>query len=305
MRIHHGLPAERLPAAGLTIGSFDGLHLGHQAVIGQVARRAAELGLRRALITFEPHPRCVLDPENCPKNITTLDEKLRLLDQLGVDDAIVLLFTRDLAAQSAADFMAALLASVDVRVLVTGHDFALGRGREGDLAWLRDFSAGRGLELDVLEPQHVEGRELHSSEIRRLITLGDVDRANRLLGREFSLQGIVEHGHRIGRGLGFPTLNVSVTPNKLVPGAGVYAGRARVGAETFKAAIGVGYRPTFGGTDLTVEAYLLDYEGDLYQRRVEVAFAARLRDEVKFESPEALAEQMRRDVGDTRRLLDG
>ena len=305
MRIHHGLPAERLPAAALTIGSFDGLHLGHQAVIEHLGRRASELGLRRALVTFEPHPRCVLDPENCPKNITTLDEKLRLLEQLGVDEAVVLLFTRDLAGQSAADFMAALLASVDVRVLVTGHDFALGRGREGDLDWLGDFCAGHGLELDVLEPQRLDGRELHSSDIRRLVTLGDVDQANRLLGREFALQGMVEHGHRIGRGLGFPTLNVSVTPNKLVPGAGVYAGRARVGAQTFMAAIGVGYRPTFGGTDLTVEAYLLDYEGDLYQQRVEVAFTARLRDELKFESPEALAEQMRRDVEETRRLLDG
>jgi len=305
LRIHHGLPAERLPAAALTIGSFDGLHLGHQAVIEHLGRRASELGLRRALVTFEPHPRCVLDPENCPKNITTLDEKLRLLEQLGVDEAVVLLFTRDLAGQSAADFMAALLASVDVRVLVTGHDFALGRGREGDLDWLGDFCAGHGLELDVLEPQRLDGRELHSSDIRRLVTLGDVDQANRLLGREFALQGMVEHGHRIGRGLGFPTLNVSVTPNKLVPGAGVYAGRARVGAQTFMAAIGVGYRPTFGGTDLTVEAYLLDYEGDLYQQRVEVAFTARLRDELKFESPEALAEQMRRDVEETRRLLDG
>ena len=199
--------------------------------------------------------------------------------------------------------MARLLASMELRLLVTGHDFALGHKREGDLDWLRGFCPEHGIELDPLEPLLVDGQELHSSEIRRLVTLGDVDEANRLLGREFALQGMVEHGHRIGRGLGFPTLNLSVAPNKLVPGPGVYAGRARLGAESFKAAIGVGYRPTFGGTDLTVEAYLLDVDRDLYQQRVELAFTARLRDEVKFASPEALAEQMRRDVEDTRRAL--
>ena len=245
----------------------------------------------------------MLDPDHCPKSITTLDEKLRLLDALGVDDAIVLLFNRELASLTAADFMKRLLASMDLRLLVTGHDFALGRGREGDLHWLTRFGSEHGIEVVALQPLELDGQELHSSEIRRLVTLGDVDQANRLLGREFSMQGIVEHGHEIGRGLGFPTLNLSVAPNKLVPGPGVYAGRARIGQESFKAAIGVGYRPTFGGTDLTVEAYLLDVDRDLYQQRVELAFTARLRDEVKFASPEQLAEQMRQDVEATRRLL--
>lgn len=304
MRIHHGLPEDRLPPAVLTIGSFDGLHLGHQAVIRHLVERARTADLRPALITFEPHPRCVLDPDHCPKSITTLEEKLHLLEALGVEEAIVLLFNRELAALTAEEFMARLLEAMELRVLVTGHDFALGRGREGDLAWLRGFGARHGVEVDAMEAQSLEGRELHSSEIRRLVTLGDVDQANRLLGREYSLQGMVEHGHRIGRELGFPTLNVSVAPNKLVPGAGVYAGRALVGGEIFKAAIGVGYRPTFGGTDLTVEAYLLDVDRDLYQQRVEVAFTARLRDEVKFASAAELAEQMRRDVDETRRLLD-
>jgi riboflavin kinase/FMN adenylyltransferase len=247
----------------------------------------------------------VLDPENCPQSITTLDEKLRLLQGLGVEHAIVILFNRDLAGQPAAEFMGHLLASMQLRLLVTGHDFALGRGREGNLEWLRRFGAEHGFGLDPLPAQAVAGRELHSSDIRRLITAGDVDHAGRLLGRDYSLQGMVEHGHQIGRGLGFPTLNVSVAPNKLVPGPGVYAGRARVGEEVFSAAVGVGYRPTFGGTDLTVEAYLLDFDRDLYQQRVEVAFVARLRDEVKFASPTALVEQMRQDVEDTRRVLGG
>jgi riboflavin kinase / FMN adenylyltransferase len=304
VKIHHGLPESRLGRAALTIGSFDGLHLAHQAVIRQLTELAADRGLTRALITFEPHPRCVLDPDHCPKNITTLDEKLRLLEELGVEDAIVLLFNRELAGLAAADFMARLLSAMDLRLLVTGHDFALGRGREGDLAWLRDFCGEHDIAVQALDPLLVNGQELHSSEIRRLVTLGDVDQANRLLGRDYSLQGVVEHGHQVGRDLGFPTLNISVAPNKLVPGPGVYAGRARVGGELFKSAIGVGYRPTFGGTDLTVEAYLLDFDRDLYQQRVEVTFAARLRDEVKFATPEALAEQMRRDVDETRRVLD-
>lgn len=285
--------------AALTIGSFDGLHLGHQALISRVAD--GDLG--RVLVTFEPHPRCVLDPDNCPKTITSLEEKLRLLDELGIEDAIVLLFTRELANVPADEFMARLLGSVQLRRLVTGPDFALGRGREGNVEWLRRHGAEHDYDVETIEPVLVEGKELHSSEIRRLVTLGDVDAANRLLGREFALLGTVEHGHQVGRGLGFPTVNVSIAPNKLVPGAGVYAGRARVGGDVYKAAIGVGYRPTFGGTDLTVEAYLLDFEGDLYQQRVEIAFTAHLRDEVKFTSPAELAEQMRRDVDDTRRLL--
>lgn len=224
---------------------------------------------------------------------------------MGVEHAIVLLFNRELAGVSAVDFMGRLQASMELRLLVTGHDFALGRGREGDLDWLRRYGGDHDIEVESLQPLLVDGKELHSSEIRRLITLGDVDQANRLLGRNYSLHGIVEQGHQIGRRLGFPTLNLSVAPNKLVPGPGVYAGRARVGGESFKAAIGVGYRPTFGGTDLTVEAYLLDFDRDLYQQKVEVAFAGRLRDEVKFASPDALAAQMQRDVEDTRRMLDG
>jgi riboflavin kinase/FMN adenylyltransferase len=300
VKVHHGLPDERLPAAALTIGSFDGLHLGHQAVIG-----ALDGGPRRVVMTFEPHPRCVLDPDSCPKSITSLDEKLRLLERLGVDDAIVLLFTKELAGRSAAEFMASVLAAVDLRRLVVGPDFALGHGRQGDVAWLRQHGAEHGYELVVAEPLSVRGQEVHSSEIRKLVTVGDVAGAARLLGRDFSLLGIVEHGHRVGRELGFPTLNLSLAPNKLVPGPGVYAGRARVGDDSWAAAIGVGYRPTFGGTDLTVEAYLLDFEGDLYQRRVEVSFAARLRDEVKFANAAELAHQMAADVEATRRLLNG
>lgn len=301
MRVHHGLPEERLSRAAVTIGSFDGVHLGHQAVIRQVRESA---GLTPVVITFEPHPRCVLDPDRCPQSITSLDEKLRLFEPLGVEHAIVLLFTRELAGLPAAEFMDRLLGAVGLRRLVTGHDFALGHGREGDLAWLRAHGAQHGYEVESIEPLAADGREVHSSEIRRLVTLGEVEAAAALLGRDFALNGIVEQGHQVGRKLGFPTLNLSVAPNKLVPGPGVYAGRARSGAGTYKAAIGVGYRPTFGGTDLTIEAYLLDFEGDLYQQRVEVSFARRLRDELKFASADELARQMARDVEDTRGLLD-
>ena len=300
MRVHHGLPDERLPPAALTIGSFDGVHLGHQAVIRRVVDSG---GLTPVLITFEPHPRCVLDPDHCPKSITTLEEKLRLFEPLGIEHAVVLLFTRDLAAQSAGDFMGRLLDAVDLRRLVTGHDFALGHKREGDLDWLRGHAAEHGYEVDSIGPLAAAGSEVHSSEIRRLVTLGEVEPAAALLGREFSLVGTVEQGHQVGRQLGFPTANVSVTANKLVPGTGVYAGRARQGERTWAAAIDVGYRPQFGGTDLTIEAFLLDFEGDLYQQRMEVAFTARLRDDAKFASTEDLVAQMRRDVEETRRIL--
>lgn len=303
MRRYFGLPETRLGPTALAVGSFDGVHRGHRAVLDRLRSVARSLDLAPAWITFDPHPRCVLDPVNCPQQITTLDERLSLVKLLGVEHAIVLAFTRALAGLSADEFMERLLAAMELRRLVVGYDFALGRGRSGDVRWLREHGRRHGYDVDEVPPYRLDGEEVHSSDVRRLLTLGEVEAANRLLGREFALAGLVEPGDRIGREIGWPTVNLAVPPAKLVPGHGIYAGWATGPAGEHQAAISVGYRPTFDKTDLRVEAYLLDFDGDLYQQRLELRFVARLREQAKFRDARALSEQIARDVADTREVL--
>jgi riboflavin kinase/FMN adenylyltransferase len=283
----------------LTVGSFDGVHLGHLDVIARTISGAKAAGSQPALITFEPHPRCVLDPANCPQAITTLQEKLALIAEAGIEHAIVLRFDRELAGLSPQEFIDRLSASMEIRRWVIGFDFAFGRGRTGNPEWLRSH----GFEVDVVPPFRFEGRELHSSEVRRLIIRGEVEMANRLLGREYSMSGPVEAGDQVGRQLGFPTANIGIEPNKLVPALGAYAGRARGQEGEFVAALSVGYRPTFGGTQLRVEAFLLDFEGDLYQKRLELRFVRYLHPDIKFPTPDDLVRQLKQDVADTRQIV--
>ena len=299
MIVHQGLPEEPIGKAAVAIGSFDGLHLGHQHLLARLKEEAAGLGARSVVITFEPHPRCVLEPAKCPKSLTTIEERLGLLHQEGLDDGVVLKFTPQVAALSAAEFMAELGGSMEVAAIVCGPDFGVGRGRQGNPEWLR----ANGYRVRVVEPYLFEGAELHSSEIRRLLGEGDVPGANRLLGRPFVLRGTVEHGAEVGRGLGFPTANLAVQLNKLIPAQGIYAARVRSKFGRHLGALSIGYRPTFGGDRLSVEVFLIDFEGDLYGSQLEVAFAARLRDEERYESAEQLAEAIARDVEETRRLL--
>ena len=283
----------------LTIGSFDGVHLGHLDVIKHAIASARALEAQPTLITFEPHPRCVLDPANCPQSITTLQEKLALLEAAGLEHAIVLRFDRELASLSPQEFVDRLSTVMELRSWVIGYDFAFGRGRTGSASWLHEH----GHHVEVVSPFKVDGHDLHSSEVRRLITAGEIDHANRLLGREYSMAGPVEAGERVGRQLGFPTANIGVEPNKLIPALGAYAGRARAPEGDFVAALSVGYRPTFGGTQLRVEAFLLDFEGDLYQKRLELHFVRYLHPDIKFPTTDDLVHRLHQDVADTRRIV--
>lgn len=311
MRTRFGLVPPRIerPCA-LSIGSFDGVHEGHRAVI-QRLREVADAERGAAVwVTFDPHPRCVLDPANCPPQITTLEERLEQVERLGVDDAIVVEFTRELAGWPAEEFMRRVLETMELRQLVVGYDFALGRARAGNTAWLREHGRDHGYQVTVVAPVGAGpgGDEVHSSEVRRLLTLGEVRHAALLLGRPYSLRGPVEQGDHIGRTIGFPTANLAVPPAKLVPARGIYAGWARdLSTEPtvrHQAAISIGYRPTFDKTELRVEAFLLDFEGDLYEHRLEFELVSRLRGEVKFASVEELVQAMHRDVAETRRVLN-
>ena len=281
------------------------MHLGHVDVIQRLVAAAKKEKAQPALITFEPHPRCVLDPANCPQSITTLQEKLALIESHGIEHAIVLRFDRALSGLSPQEFVDQLAAVMDVRRWVIGFDFAFGHERRGNADWLREH----GIAVDVVPPFHrgprdeVAGEALHSSEVRRLVTVGEMEMANRLLGREYSMSGPVEAGDKVGRSLGFPTANIGIEPNKLVPALGAYAGRARAPEGDFIAALSVGYRPTFGGTQLRVEGFLLDFEGDLYQQRLEFRFVRYLHPDIAFPTVDDLVQQLKRDVADTRRIV--
>jgi riboflavin kinase/FMN adenylyltransferase len=299
-----GFPAPgALGPSHATIGTFDGIHRGHQALLKSLIAGARAAGGASVLVTFEPHPRCVLDPDHCPPNLTTLDEKTWLLDQLGLDHVVVIPFTPQVAALSAAVFMQRLLRGMDVRHMVVGENHRFGHGQRGDSAFLRRLGARHGFTVDVA-PTVLRGREpISSSRIRRLVLLGQVRAAAQLLGRDYFVRSTVEHGAKRGRQLGFPTANLRIAPNKLIPPNAIYASRVDLDGQTYGGATSIGFRPTFGGNTLTVEVFVLDFDGDLYDKLVTVWLVHRLRAEKKFATVPALQQQMARDVENARRIL--
>ena len=299
MILHQGLPEQPIGNVVLAVGSFDGVHLGHQELLRRLTVLAGEGLGQTTVVTFEPHPRCVVEPAKCPKSLTTIEEKLGLLAGSGVAHGVALKFTPALAALTADEFMASLGRSMTIRRIVCGADFAFGNRRQGNPEWLSDH----GFPVEVVPPYRLDGVELHSSEIRRRLGAGDIPGANRLLGRPFVLRGTVEHGAEVGRGLGFPTANLAVQLNKLVPAPGIYAVRVRSPFGDHPGALDIGFRPTFGGDRLTIEVFLLDFEGDLYGAQLEVSFVQRIRDEETYASAADLAAAIGRDVAETRRIL--
>ncbi len=297
------------PAAGalgpshVTIGTFDGVHRGHQALLKPLIAGARAAGAASVLVTFEPHPRCVLDPDHCPPNLSTLDEKAWLLDQLGLDHMIVIPFTPQLAALSAAAFMQRLLRGMQVRHMVVGEHHRFGHGQRGDSALLRRLGTRHGFTVEVAPTVLRGGEPISSSRIRRLVLLGQLRAAAQLLGRDYFIRSTVEHGAKRGRQLGFPTANMRVEPNKLIPPNAIYASRVDIDAQPYGGATSIGFRPTFGGNTLTVEVFVLDFDGDLYGKLITVRFVHRLRAEKRFATVPALQQQMARDVENARRIL--
>jgi riboflavin kinase/FMN adenylyltransferase len=305
MRVDGGMVARTEGDAPVvvTIGNFDGVHVGHTALLSRVQSRATKVGAESALLTFDPHPRCVLDPVHCPQSLTTVGEKTALLAENGLDRLVVLPFTRAVSAWGAEQFCDMLLATFDLRALVVGHDFALGHKRQGNIAFLRDYASRHGFEVEVVDAVHVGSEVVSSSRVRALLGEGDVRGGASLLGRLHFMDAVVEHGEEVGRHLGFPTANLCIATEKCLPAPGVYAMWVRVDGEWRAAATNVGYRPTFGGDRLTVEAFLLDFSGDLYGREVRAAFVERLREERAYPSVDELVTQIGRDVEQVRVLL--
>lgn len=319
MQVIHGDIAPTVPhgPSAVTIGAYDGVHLGHRAVIGEVRRLAAERALMTVVVTFDRHPARTVRPDAAPKLLTDLDQKLELLADCGVDATYVIRFDEERAAESAEDFVDDVLVSrLDARFVVVGDDFRFGHRRAGDVDLLRDMGRSRGFAVEGLEllgaaelgSGDAGDVEISSTLIRGLLSEGDVAAAAQHLGRPHEVRGVVERGDgRGGADLGFPTANLRIDPEIQLPAVGVYAGRFRRADGTIlDAAISLGHRPTFyerpSGEPL-LECHLLDFAGDLYGEAVAVRFVERIRSEERFDSAAALIEKMTEDVERVRTIL--
>lgn len=305
MRVDFGLPARGVgdPPVALTIGNFDGVHRGHRALLDALVSDARGRNGEAVVMTFDPHPRCVLDPDNCPQQITTLDEKRDVLASLGVDRLVVLEFTRELSQWTADHFCSQLLAAFPLARLVVGHDFALGHKRQGNIPFLRDFGAAHGFDVVTVDALSDAGEVVSSSLVRAALFGGDLPRAAELLGRPYFVDAWIEHSDSVDRSSGHTSAHLGITPGKCLPARGVYATWLRVHGQWRAAATNVGYGPTFGHDRLAVEALLLDFDGDLYRQKIRAAFVSRLRDERRFTGVAELTTQIADDVERARAAL--
>lgn len=305
MRIFRGL--EELPkrprAAAVTIGNFYAVHRGHLALVRRVHRLAEQTGGVRTVVTFEPHPGEVLHGQS-PELLVTPERKLELLEAAGVQQVLVLPFTREFSTVEPEEFLErTLLRSVNMKALVVGANFRFGHFARGDVTMLRSFARDAGFTFATVRLAQVLGRSISSTAIRHALGEGDLEWANKALGRPYSLPGRVVRGTGRGRKLGYPTANLQPEKNLCVPGHGIYAGHFLVEGHTLPSAISIGTNPTFGSGPSSVEAYVLDFDKELYGVPAEIEFNLRLRDHVAFAGPDELREAISRDVEGTRNLL--
>ncbi len=286
----------------LTIGAFDGIHLGHQHLLKRLIQRA-QPGCQPGVITFSNHPATVLRPDYQVSYISTPQDKIDLIKTQGVELVISLEFTRELSQIGADEFVQMLVGSLHMKGLVIGPDFAFGKGRQGNEAFLKDAGEQLGFWVETVEPLILDGSAVRSRRIRESITEGDISTVNQLLGRNFRLSGEVVKGDKRGRELGFPTANLSLPTEIIVPGDGIYATWAVINGNHHPAATSIGIRPTFGLTERLVEVYVLDFDADIYGQTIGVEFVEKLRDQETFPNVEALVRQVNQDVADARTAL--
>ena len=287
----------------MTIGTYDGVHLGHQALIGRQTAQAARLALPSVLLTFEPMPREYFAPDDPPARLTTLRERLAILASLGLNYTWLLRFGERLRNLSADGFAEFLARDVRARLVVVGHDFRFGKHGAASAPMLAVAGKRLGFEVEVLPPVTQDGERISSSAVRAALRRADFAGAQRLLGRPYSMRARVMRGTRLGRELGFPTANLPLRRLR-APLAGIFAVRVHgAGAGALPGVASLGTRPTVGGTEALLEAHVFDFSADLYGREIEVEFAAKLRDEERFATLEALTAQMQRDAQQARRIL--
>lgn len=286
---------------GVTIGVLDGVHRGHQHLAAVLVERARADGLATVALTFNPHPRTVLRPGTAVTYLTSLEERVELLQGLGLDSVGVLAFTSELAQLSAEDFLSLLVEELEMRLLVVGPDFALGRNRAGTIGVMRQIGERLGFRVEVAPLLAEEDEKVGSSAIRQALAEGNVGRVGRLLGRPFSLRGPVVMGDRRGRTLGFPTANIAIGLDRALPAYGIYVTRAYVRENSHESCTSIGIRPTFDVEPRpVVETYILDFDEDVYRQEMRIDLLHRLREEERFASSQELIAQMRRDIEGTR-----
>ncbi len=281
----------------ITIGNFDGLHLGHRRIIESVVTGARRSGGTAAVMTFDPHPLRILAPEKAPSQLQTLEQKIRSLERLEVDLALIVPFTKELAACPAHEFAQMLGSKLGVKEVHVGENFSFGRGREGNVGLLREVGRQAGYKVEIVGPVKFRNTVVSSTRIRQLVRQGRVALAARLLGRCYSIVGSVVEGRRVGATIGFPTANIA-PENEIIPCFGVYVTLVDINGRRYQSVTNIGLRPTFAGPgeQSTIETFVFDFNGPLYGAKVELEFCFRLRDERKFPSVEALVAQIRRDV---------
>jgi len=290
--------------AWLTVGIFDGVHRGHREIIRKLTTEAHANGAPAVVLTFHPHPAGVFTGREI-KCLTTPDERADILGSLGVDIVITQLFTPEVASISAYEYMYRLKKTLDLKYLLIGYDFALGKGREGNAARLTEIGRELNYEVEVVNAVGDESGVISSTEIRKLVSTGSVSEAAKLLGYNYSLSGVVIHGDGRGHRINISTANIDYPKQKVIPANGIYVCWATVGSEKFMAATNIGFNPTFTPDKQirSLEAHLLDFDRDIYGREVKVEFVARLRNELKFKSVGALLKQIRDDINKTREML--
>ncbi|HNQ95776.1 MAG: bifunctional riboflavin kinase/FAD synthetase [Anaerolineales bacterium] len=305
MNHYRSLDEINLPCSWLTVGVFDGVHRGHQQIIHRLVEGAHEKNLPAVVITFDPHPSKVFGRGEI-KLLTLPDERAEILGDMGVDVVITHPFNRDVANLTAFDFMQRLKSHIGLDRLILGYDSALGKDREGNIPRLTEIGGELGYAVETVPAVSDESGVISSTAIRKLIAVGKVEEAAKLMGRPYRLQGIVIRGDQRGRTIGFPTANLDYSVDKLIPAGGIYACWAYLGDQKHKAAVNIGTNPTFtpDKKTMSVEAYLLDFDRDIYDETLQLEFVSRLRDELTFDSVDALVTQISKDVEVVRQTLD-
>ncbi len=288
----------------LTIGVFDGVHLGHQRLISELIQQARQKGFLSGVVTFRQHPEDLFSVKNKLPFLTDMKKRTGLLKELGVDFIVTLSFTKALSSLSARQFIELLRKHLRMKGLVIGLDFALGKNREGDTSVIQCFGDEMDFSVTVVPPLRIRGEIVSSTTLKKALAKGDIQKVHELTGRYFSLRGKVVEGAGRGEGLGFPTANMDVKSGQALPPDGVYVGLTRVNGKVYQSMTNIGLNPTFGDMERSVESYLVDYHGDLYGKEVYLDIVARLRDEKKFASAEELKKQISQDVVQGEKILE-
>jgi riboflavin kinase/FMN adenylyltransferase len=295
---------QKIPYPVLTLGNFDGVHLGHQALFGMLKERAKKKEGTSVVFTFVPHPLSVIAPERAPKLLTTYKDKIKLIEHCGIDLIVCAHFTREFAKIKAEDFIRNVLCEIfDVKEIFIGANYLFGKGRKGSPLLLKQMGQELGFTVTVLDEIQVDNSTISSSKIRNLIAKGNVDEAARFLGRKYCVEGIVVEGAKRGKSLlNIPTANL-LTANELLPKDGVYAVTVEVDGEEYGGATNIGYNPTFADKSYSFETHILDFDGYLVGKTIRVRFVKRIRDEIRFSGIDQLAAQLRKDILDIRLVL--